>query len=313
MKEAVSVQGHTILSPLQKARALNLPSREEMLYRSPSVHQFWNQNKSILSDAWVEWEEDHKGSLFTLDDSLLDAKLRNAVTQAWSNPEEELAVQDLWEEVSPGVFQCQFFDPERLADLREYLEGVANAGIPLRPPYGIALNRLGAMLDHRSEGFLGAPNFQTFYRELLDKYMRPIARLLFPEIVGYDTQTFGFSIQYQAGMDTSLRLHTDASAATLNVNLNLPREDFSGSEVDFYDRVTGEKNRLTFKPGIAMIHRGSVAHAAQPITGGTRTNFVLWLFGDNGQLPLNGAKSEPISASQRWSVPTHDFDGYSPF
>jgi predicted 2-oxoglutarate/Fe(II)-dependent dioxygenase YbiX len=143
--------------------------------------------------------------------------------------------------------------------------------------------------------------------------MRPIARLLFPEIVGYDTQTFGFSIQYQAGMDTSLRLHTDASAATLNVNLNLPREDFSGSEVDFYDRVTGEKNRLTFKPGMAMIHRGSVAHAAQPITGGTRTNFVLWLFGDNGQLPLNGAKSEPISASQRWSVPTHDFDGYSPF
>ena len=95
--------------------------------------------------------------------------------------------------------------------------------------------------------------------------MRPVARLLFPEIAGYDTQTFGFSIQYQPGIDTSLQLHSDASAATLNINLNLPEETFSGSEVDFYDPISGKANRLTFTPGAAMIHRGTIAHAAQPI------------------------------------------------
>ena len=106
-------------------------------------------------------------------------------------------MQDLLQEVAPDVFQFQFFDPQRLADLRSYLESAWNAQIPLRPPYGIVLNRRGAMLDRRSEGYLAAPSFQAFYRELLDTYMRPIARLVFPEVMGYDTQTFGFSIHYR--------------------------------------------------------------------------------------------------------------------
>ena len=128
--------------------------------------------------------------------------------------------------MAPGVYTAQFFNPEKLSDLRDYLAKAADSGIPVRPPYGIALNRFGAMLDERSEGYLAAPSFQAFYQTLMDRYMRPVARLLFPDITGYDTQTFGFSINYQAGVDTSLRLHTDASAATLNINMNLPGEEF---------------------------------------------------------------------------------------
>ncbi|MCZ2722344.1 2OG-Fe(II) oxygenase [Marinomonas sp. 15G1-11] len=298
---------------LQRARDLTLPSREAMLQRSPSVKQFWDGNKLLLQEAWKEWEESNNDPFFIPDDSLLDERLRNAVEQAWEDPSKELTVQDLWQEVSPGVFQCPFFDPERLADLRHYLDNVANAEIPLRPPYGIVLNRHGAMLDPRSEGYLAAPNFQTFYRVLLNKYMRPIARLLFPEIVGYDTQTFGFSIQYQAEMDTSLRLHTDASAATLNVNINLPDEAFTGSEVDFYDPHKGEVNRLTFKPGMAMLHRGNVAHAAQPITSGKRSNFVLWLYGDRMQIPSSQNQLKRVSPNVRWSLPPENYDDVAPF
>ncbi len=312
MKNTVP-NSHTSSSRLERARALELPSREAMLHRAPSVEQFWSQNKQLLSDAWNEWEELERDKIFKLDDSLLDPKFRDAVQAAWDDPTKEIAVEKLWNEVSPGVFQCQFFDPERLADLREYLETVQEANIPLRPPYGIALNRFGAMLDKRSEGFLAAPNFQHFYNTLLDKYMRPTARLLFPEIIGYDTQTFGFSIQYQPGIDTSLQLHSDASAATLNINLNLPGESFSGSEVDFYDPISGKANRLTFKPGIAMIHRGTVAHAAQPITSGRRTNFVLWLYGDRMQLPRGTVPQTTINAKERWAVPSVAKDEFAPF
>lgn len=169
------------------------------------------------------------------------------------------------------------------------------------------------MLDPRSEGYLAAPSFQTFYRELLNKYMRPIARLLFPEVLGYDSQTFGFSIQYQAGMDTSIRLHTDASAATLNVNLNLPGEEFTGSEVDFYDKDKGGVNRLTFKPGMAMFHRGNVAHAAQPITSGERSNFVFWLYGNQMQIPRSEGQLKNVDASVRWTLPTEEYDDIAPF
>jgi hypothetical protein len=301
------------LGQLQRARSLDLPSREAMLNRAPSVQQFWDNNQQLLNDAWSEWDKNETANLITPDTSLLDSKLRNAVEQAWKDPTKELIVKELMQEVSPGVFQFQFFDPERLAELRTYLEAVADAQIPLRPPYGIVLNRRGAMLDKRSEGFLAAPSFQAFYRELLDTYMRPIARMLFPEVTGYDSQTFGFSIQWQAGMDTSLRLHTDASAATLNINLNTQGEEFTGSEVDFYDKATGKVNRLSFKPGTAMIHRGGEAHAAQPITSGARSNFVLWLYGERGQIPLKNSQNQTIDAHQRWTVPSIRQDKSAPF
>ncbi|WMS92392.1 2OG-Fe(II) oxygenase family protein [Pseudoalteromonas sp. HL-AS1] len=299
---------------LQLARALELPTRQAMLYREPAVQNFWINNTDLITNAWSEWEATSiDSSTFTLDDTLLDKNLREAVKQAWEDPSKELAVKALLHEVAPDVFQFQFFDPERLAVLRGYLEQVWNSQIPMRPPYGIVLNRRGAMLDSRSEGYLAAPSFQAFYNEILNTYMRPISRLLFPEIIGYDTQTFGFSIYYEPNTDSSIRPHTDASAVTLNINLNLPSEEFTGSQVDFYHPYTGDIKSLTFKPGTAMLHRGNIAHAAKPITSGERTNFVLWLYGERGRLPAQGAPRIPVDAKQRWTNPNKPNDGYAPF
>lgn len=299
---------------LQLARALELPTRQAMLYREPAVQNFWINNTDLITNAWSEWEATSiDSSTFTLDDTLLDKNLREAVKQAWEDPSKELAVKALLHEVAPDVFQFQFFDPERLAVLRGYLEQVWNSQIPMRPPYGIVLNRRGAMLDSRSEGYLAAPNFQAFYNEILNTYMRPISRMLFPEVMGFDTQTFGFSIYYEPNTDSSIRPHTDASAVTLNINLNLPGEEFTGSQVDFYHPYTGDIKSLTFKPGTAMLHRGNIAHAAKPITSGERTNFVLWLYGERGRLPAQGAPRIPVDAKQRWTNPNKPNDGYAPF
>lgn len=298
---------------LQQARALVLPSREEMLKRAPSVQHFWDSNRILLARAWKEWDIQNEHLAEWVSECLVSEPLRNAVTLAWEDPAKEHMVADLWDEISPGVYQAQLFEPEKLHLLRNYLNGAAHAGIPLRPPYGIALNRNGGMLDPRSEGYLAAPIFQQFYNLIMDKYMRPISRMLFPEVVGFDTQTFGFSIQYQEGMDTSLRPHTDASAATMNINLNLPDETFKGSEVDFFNQQTGKVIRTTFQPGIAMLHRGSVPHAAQPITGGSRTNMVLWLYGDNMQIPRGKLPASKAEAKTRWTVPHPKKDDFAPF
>ncbi|WP_417241054.1 2OG-Fe(II) oxygenase [Celeribacter halophilus] len=299
-------------TPLERVRAIPRPTREDMLQRTPSVQKFWDQNTSLFQEAWTQWEA-NTGQESVLDSSLYDPQLREAIEQAWQDPSKEGAVRDLWTEVFPGVYEAQFFDPARLSVLRDYLETVADADIPLRPPYGISLNRGGAMLDPRSEGYLAAPNFQTFYRSLMDAYMRPISRLLFPDIVGYDTQTFGFSIQWQADADRSLRAHTDASSVTLNLNLNLPGEEFSGSGVKFFDRETRQVAELGFAPGKALIHHGSVPHESMPITEGERTNFVLWLYGDNGQVPRFGAPDRMLDAKERWTVPASPKDGFAPF
>ncbi|MEM9527057.1 MAG: 2OG-Fe(II) oxygenase [Bacteroidota bacterium] len=260
------------------------------------------------------------------DETLLDPRLRKAVNEAWENPEKESAVADLWEEIIPGVYTAQFFDLERLAEFRNYLAAVANSQIPTRAPYGIQLNRYGLMLDPRSEGHLAAPNFQAFYNDIMDRYMRPIARLLL-DTYGYDNQTFGFSIRYNPDKDRDLRPHTDASAATLNININLPDEEFTGSQVDFHDNTTGQTVRTVFEPGKAIIHRGSVPHATHPITSGQRSNLVVWLYGDRMQIPRGGTSSygssdgsapnadvpENATARQRWSVPEGAKDTFAPF
>lgn len=311
---------------LAQARALTLPTREASLRREPSVVHFWNSHRALLENAWATWEVENKEHLLVPNESLLDPRLRKAVNEAWQNPEKEQAVADLWEEIIPGVYSAQFFDLERLAEFRGYLEAVANSEIPKRAPYGIQLNRYGVMLDPRSEGHLAAPNFQSFYNEIMNSYMRPIARLLIGT-EGYDNQTFGFSIQYNPDKDKDLQPHTDASAATLNININLPDEAFTGSEVDFHDKTTGKVKRTIFEPGKAIIHSGSVPHATHPILSGQRNNLVVWLYGDRMQVPRGVASSygnsdnsessneakQSTSARQRWSVPTEPKDTFAPF
>ncbi|MEM9617965.1 MAG: 2OG-Fe(II) oxygenase [Pseudomonadota bacterium] len=299
---------------LTKACKIARPTRDAMLQRAPSVHHFWNENETLFEEAWTEWEKNGGHGDIALDSSLYAPTLRKAIETSWENPEQEILVKDLWTEVFPNVYKAQFFDPEKLGALRDYMDRVADAEIPLRPPYGIVLNRGGAMLDPRSEGYLAAPTFQAFYQDLMNRYMRPIARLLFPEVHGYDSQTFGFSIAWQAGKDTTLRPHTDASSVTLNINLNLPGENFSGSAVRFFDQESGKVESLTFEPGTAMIHRGHVAHASEPITEGERHNFVLWLYGERGRTPYQHGQG-PVSAGaqERWNTPSVKSDGFAPF
>lgn len=313
---------------LLDARSLSLPSHKAMLSRDQSVQQFWDKNKNLLEHAWEAWETIRRQTspnLLTPDDSLLDARLRNTINQAWEDPSKESLVRDLWEEVIPGVYKAQFFDPVRLAEFRAYLQEAVAANIPTRPPYGIALNRYGAMLDPRSVGYFAAPSFQVFYRQILDTYMRPVARLLL-DTYGYDNQTFGFTIQYQPDGDKSLQPHTDASSATMNINLNLPDEKFTGSEVDFFDSKTGKSISTVFEPGAAIIHRGNVPHATHPITSGQRTNMVLWLYGERMQVSRGGNSSYggtagekssadiiEVNAKERWSASTTPLDGYAPF
>jgi len=282
---------------LEQARALTLPTREASLNRETSVSHFWNSNRNLLENAWAEWKIENKANILIPDETLLDPRLRKAINEAWENPEKENAVADLWEEIIPGVYSAQFFDLERLAEFRKYLEAVVNSKIPKRAPYGIQLNRYGMMLDPRSEGHLAAPNFQAFYNDIMDRYMRPVSRLLL-DTYGYDNQTFGFSIQYNPDKDKDLHAHTDASAATLNININLPEEEFTGSQVDFHDKTTGKTVQTIFEPGKAILHRGNVPHATHPIISGQRSNLVVWLYGDHMKTPRGGSSTMVVSLIQ---------------
>mmetsp|Transcript_38606 Transcript_38606/g.93548 ORF Transcript_38606/g.93548 Transcript_38606/m.93548 type:complete len:338 (+) Transcript_38606:197-1210(+) len=310
----------TATGNLAKARALPVPTYDETLVRHPKVSKFWDDNSDMLVEAWKEWDNTNNTKLTPLDvTALLDPSFRSAVEAAWKDPTREDAVRKLWKEVAPGVYTTQFFDVDKLSTLRDYFDTAVRSGIPVRPPHGILLNRNGIMLDPRSVGYLAAPSFQDFYQQIMNKYMRPIGRLLFPKYINErdDSQTFGFSIEYQPTTEQGIRMHSDSSALTLNINTNLPGETWEGSQLIFPDIGAQQMNTVEFGPGVAVIHRGATMHAALPLTKGKRTNLVFWLYGLYGSVNRDGPYSveEKLSQAERWSVPEFPIeqDSWAPF
>lgn len=300
---------------LKKARTLKMPSREEMLARHPNVYNFWNTSDELLQKAWEEWElsKDFQNlNLPKLENKfLINSTLREAIEKCWSNPtiENERILKDLWEEVAPGVYAIQFLDMEKVHQVRKWFDAVApneerlRGNIPVRPPYGIVLNRKGMMTDPKSVGYVASPSFQEWYRDLIDTYVRPLGRVFFPHAImpNDDSDTFSFSIQYQGseGGDKSIRPHSDASTLTFNINFD-ETKTWTGSSLLFYN--DGEApTKVEWQPGYAVMHLGRSMHAAVPIESGTRSNFVIWTTsGKNNKGSYGG--SNPIT----------DMDGYYP-
>ncbi|KAL3923991.1 MAG: hypothetical protein SGILL_001317 [Bacillariaceae sp.] len=220
---------------------------------------------------------------------------------------------------------------EQIKKIQQWFQLVQQAGIPTRPPYGIVLNRKGVMIDPRSVGYYAAPDFQTFYKMLVDDYVRPLGRMFFPEHIREtdDDQSFAFSIQYQGeqGGDKSIRHHTDASTITFNINLDAEKSWTGSSLVFFTDQG---KQQVDWAPGHAVMHLGKSMHAALPIETGTRANWVIWTMG-SGSSRAYGAPSPlvsgdglypeeyQLSVEERWTKPleqdaTRDYSNrWSPF
>ena len=167
--------------------------------RDPSVYNFWDSNSNILQAASKEWAETNEEAvkLPILHDSLY----RQAFAEAWKDPSMQYLVQDLRKEVAPGVYQCQFFDPDKLHKICAYLDKAAEAGIPTRPPHGSVLNRKGVMIHPRSVGFLAIPEFQYLYRHLIDTPTR-VLWAVFSILSAFMLKMI---IQYQGGKDQSIR------------------------------------------------------------------------------------------------------------
>eukprot|EP00536_Pseudo-nitzschia_multiseries_P006946 jgi/Psemu1/286788/fgenesh1_pg.154_\ len=216
---------------------------------------------------------------------------------------------------SESVARCPgFLTPSGIRLLRTHLDAISNSGIPVRRPN--AMNRRGLLLEPSVPGGVeGGPQLQEFLEVLVGDYLRPIGRSLFPELAGDpadDSQFYAFTIRYEATEgtetdeptttttttvphDTDLGEHSDASLYTLNLNLNLPDEDYEGSSLYFApekdpprktDHRTGTRigtrTLVDLAPGTAVVHRGSTKHGALPIVRGQRHNLVVWLHGPDG-------------------------------
>jgi hypothetical protein len=206
------------------------------------------------------------------------------------------------------------------------------------------MNRQGLVLDDETPGGVSYPQLDAFIHDVVvDTYIRPLGRMFFKDYIGSDQDDgtqYAFTVHYQTPpptgannnthnrttttttttfSDIKLKEHSDASAITVNINLNLPNntdEVYEGSSLVFVDKDTGERHVLPpMEPGMAVIHRGLHRHQALPIEKGQRYQLIVWLFGRDGYVRFVPYEpDEQMTVKERWSKPKRQaFNNEQPY
>lgn len=308
---------------LDLARSLEIPNVTATKNGETENLDFWQTNEKLLQQAWREWENEQQEKLPYLNEkTVMDSYLQESIIALWNSPtayKEEIMKKHFWNESIPGVYTCrQFFSPTGIERIRRHLKAATSSGIPTRRPNG--MNRYGLVLDKESEGGISYKEIDFFREWLVDDYVRPLGRMLFPEYIGPmdDVLSYAFTIHYKEESanttasnkttskgDVLLNEHTDASVVTMNINLNLPqKEAYEGSELVFLDVKTKSRNKIELQPGMVVFHRGLHPHQALPIKTGERHQLIVWLFGRDGYVRVAPYdKHERMNVEQRWSKP----------
>ena len=63
------------------------------------------------------------------------------------------------------------------------------------------------------------------------------------------------------------------------------------------------RHQLDWTSGDAILHKGQHKHEALPLTGGTRINLIVWMFGHGGTVRIAPYETaEQPTAAQRWGA-----------
>ncbi|XP_043696038.1 2-oxoglutarate and iron-dependent oxygenase domain-containing protein CP2-like [Telopea speciosissima] len=192
------------------------------------------------------------------------------------NTEESL--RSIISEPSPGVYTFEMLQPSfcelLLSEVENIEKWVRESKFRIMRPN--TMNKYGAVLDDFG--------LETMLDKLMDDFIRPISRVLFPEVGGSTLDSHhGFVVEYGKDRDVDLGFHVDDSEVTLNVCLG---KQFSGGEL-FFRGIRCEKHVNTetqseeildysHVPGKAVLHRGRHRHGARATTAGHRINLLLW-------------------------------------
>ena len=311
---------------LARARNLTLPEAYILGGEEAETEHadWWQEHAALLREAWEEWEASIRLPHLLPASRLVAEPLRRAVEQVWQDPMafEQQYRQEHWIEQAPGIYTAQLFSPEAIQDIRAHFDAAASSHIPRRRPNH--LNREGLLLipPDQGKGVNGAVHlteFEQFYQELIDTYLRPTARALFPEYAGSDeddAESYTYTIRYSSDLDVELKEHDDNSLYTFSINLNLlPHETYEGSDLEIVvnnqtdDGIAQQHyyHSVTLQPGQAVLILGKTFHRVMPILSGVRYTLVVWIHGPNRYKRTEPyAAHEQMSAQQRWRrSPSH--------
>lgn len=158
-------------------------------------------------------------------------------------------------EIADGAWAIE---PLTLGETRTALAWLTQRSAPGAPN---SMNKYGRVLNAEARGWASL---------LVERCVAPLARAEWALVLR--KRPYAFMVDYSTSSQRSLRAHVDASDVTMNLCLGTK---FSGGELVLLPE-DGKKIVVEQRPGVALVHRGSLEHRAAPLKSGERTNLVLW-------------------------------------
>jgi len=193
-----------------------------------------------------------------------------AITEARTSASPAAVLRRYATEAVPGVYTFDMLSPAFCSMLLDELQHYEASDMPVVRPnsmnnYGVVLNSIG---------------LEQMMDVLQRDFVLPMAAALFPvEGDGVDHH-HTFMVQYKAGEDLGLDMHTDACDVTINVCLG---KEFTGAGLTLCglrgSRHQDERRFQYSHPhvlGRAIMHLGHQRHGADDIRTGERYNLIMW-------------------------------------
>mmetsp|Transcript_1107 Transcript_1107/g.3887 ORF Transcript_1107/g.3887 Transcript_1107/m.3887 type:complete len:542 (+) Transcript_1107:66-1691(+) len=197
----------------------------------------------------------------------MDSEFADAICKQ-NEDDRSAALMSIMRKETEGVYSFPFVKQEFCQMLIEEVDNYQGCGLPIRRPnsmnnYGLILNEIG---------------LEPMIDLLQEKYLQPVARLLFPKEGGQLDKHHTFIVQYKPDQDLGLDMHTDDSDVTFNICLG---KEFEGAGLTVCGMITSDVHRqfsTSYKhvKGRALVHLGRHRHGADDIISGERMNLIVW-------------------------------------
>eukprot|EP00761_Pharyngomonas_kirbyi_P008232 gb/GECH01008243.1/.p1 GENE.gb/GECH01008243.1/~~gb/GECH01008243.1/.p1 ORF type:complete len:326 (+),score=68.28 gb/GECH01008243.1/:1-978(+) len=235
---------------------------EEALAESLFV-RLQDARRNLISKHFTRGDSD----LYHLHPDMLHPFLQSRIEGNTSN--------QLKKETESGIYSFPAFSETTCDRFIQEIHHIENSGLPVNRPN--SMNNYGVVIDDFG--------FSSFIQDLWIKYLRPMTKKLFPDIVDQIDSHHAFVVQYKMNEDRDLGVHYDSSILTVNICLG---SEFQGGEL-FFQGLNGhpetydENFMYQHIPGRAVLHLGNHKHGARELESGERYNLIVWFQGTPAQ------------------------------
>ncbi|XP_050374944.1 2-oxoglutarate and iron-dependent oxygenase domain-containing protein CP2-like isoform X1 [Argentina anserina] len=207
---------------------LNVPRELKLRYMRDILLRYTTEGERARIQRHREYRERITSNYQSLHEELYTMQAEEFFVPSFLNAIKEGtedSLRSVMTEPSPGIFTFEMFQPHfcelLVSEVENFERWVHKTKFEIMRPN--TMNKFGAVLDDFG--------FESMLDKLVEEFIRPMSRVLFPEVGGATLDSHhGFVVEYGMDRDVELGFHVDDSEVTLNLCLG---KQFIGGELYF--------------------------------------------------------------------------------